>query len=125
VCACVLVVRPLTFSARITGIADDNIHQLLGELQFAYIGFYVGESYECFEQWKELIMLVALCQDAFGDAQYYELFYNFLRIFHYQLKAAPSDFFCEFTDANFLVHCIKVRANAASVDSVGAVLQRD
>ena len=83
---------------------------MLGELQFAFIGFYIGESFECFEHWKELVLLLAMCQDAYLDRTKAELFYHFIRTFRYQLHAAPSDFFDEFAGANFLVSCLKVRA---------------
>lgn len=36
---------------------------LLGELQFSYIIFLLGENYEGFEQWKKLFMVFSFSED--------------------------------------------------------------
>ena len=39
-----------------------NFKDLLGELQFAFATFLLGENYENFEQWKRLLVLLCNCQ---------------------------------------------------------------
>ncbi len=38
--------------------------ELLGEIQFAFTTFLLGENFESFEQWKRLLVLLCNCQEA-------------------------------------------------------------
>lgn len=38
-----------------------RFQELLGELQFAFATFLLGENYESFEQWKRLLVLLCNC----------------------------------------------------------------
>ncbi|KAF3949925.1 hypothetical protein CMV_024265 [Castanea mollissima] len=46
---------------------------LLGELQFAFIAFLMGQSLEGFRQWKALVKLLFGCIEAFIKVIYYQL----------------------------------------------------
>uniref|UniRef100_A0A0E0P4W6 Protein AAR2 homolog n=1 Tax=Oryza rufipogon TaxID=4529 RepID=A0A0E0P4W6_ORYRU len=50
---------------------------LLGELQFAFIAFMMGQSLEAFMQWKALVSLLLSCSEAFIRAIYYQLKHGF------------------------------------------------
>ncbi len=54
---------------------------VLGELQFAFICFLMGQSFDGFEQWKQLIAVLCSCEEAMQ--KYPDLFYNFLGIYLY------------------------------------------
>uniref|UniRef100_K3YDR6 AAR2 C-terminal domain-containing protein n=1 Tax=Setaria italica TaxID=4555 RepID=K3YDR6_SETIT len=58
---------------------------LLGELQFAFIAFMMGQSLEAFMQWKALVSLLLSCSEAPLHTRT-NMFVKFLRTFYYQLK---------------------------------------
>ncbi|XP_011021359.1 PREDICTED: protein AAR2 homolog [Populus euphratica] len=58
---------------------------LLGELQFAYIAFLMGQSLEAFFQWKSLVSLLLSCIDAPFRTRSH-LFTKFIKVIFYQLK---------------------------------------
>lgn len=58
---------------------------LLGELQFAYIAFLMGQSLEAFFQWKSLVSLLLSCIEAPFRTRSH-LFTKFIKVIFYQLK---------------------------------------
>ncbi|KAB8094769.1 hypothetical protein EE612_022079, partial [Oryza sativa] len=58
---------------------------LLGELQFAFIAFMMGQSLEAFMQWKALVSLLLSCSEAPLHTRT-NLFVKFIRAIYYQLK---------------------------------------
>jgi len=63
----------------------------LGELQFAFVGFMLGESMLCFEHWKKLITLYCSSEDLCKSET--EFYLDFIKVFYGQLKQLPDDFF--------------------------------
>ncbi|GAB2288941.1 hypothetical protein Dimus_023247 [Dionaea muscipula] len=62
-----------------------NEDRLLGELQFAYIAFLMGQSLEAFLQWKSLISLLFGCTEAPLHTR--SLFFTkFIKVLYYQLR---------------------------------------
>lgn len=57
----------------------------LGELQFAFIAFMMGQSLEAFMQWKALVSLLLSCSDAPLHTRT-NMFIKFIRTLYYQLK---------------------------------------
>ncbi|KAH9603570.1 hypothetical protein KSS87_007118 [Heliosperma pusillum] len=53
--------------------------RLLGELQFSFIAFLMGQSLEGFLQWKSLVSLLLGCTEAFIKCIYFQLKYGFQR----------------------------------------------
>jgi A1 cistron-splicing factor AAR2 len=75
---------------------------ILCELQFAFVCFLIGHSYDAFEQWKLLITL--LCNSEKAISKYPELFVQFIQCVYFQLKETPEDFFTDIvTRNNFLI----------------------
>jgi A1 cistron-splicing factor AAR2 len=70
---------------------DPNM--ILGELQFTFVAFLMGQSFESFEAWKNLISVLCQCDDALN--KYSELFINFTNVFLGQLIDVPEDFFID------------------------------
>ncbi|CAA6665386.1 unnamed protein product [Spirodela intermedia] len=66
---------------RIWGVED----LLLGELQFAFIAFLMGQSLQAFYQWKSLVSLIFSCTEAPFQTRTH-LFSKFIRVIYYQLK---------------------------------------
>ncbi|XP_047327242.1 protein AAR2 homolog [Impatiens glandulifera] len=58
---------------------------ILGELQFAFVAFLMGQSLEAFMQWKSLICLFFGCYEAPLHTRS-QLFTKFINVIYYQLK---------------------------------------
>ncbi|MED6167600.1 hypothetical protein PIB30_004410 [Stylosanthes scabra] len=58
---------------------------LLGEVQFSFIAFLMGQSLEAFFQWKSLVSLFLGCTEAPFKTRT-QLFTKFIRVIYYQLK---------------------------------------
>lgn len=58
---------------------------LLGEFQFSFIAFLMGQSLEAFLQWKALVGLLLGCTEAPFHTRT-QLFTKFVRVIYYQLK---------------------------------------
>ncbi|PNT60535.1 hypothetical protein BRADI_5g01220v3 [Brachypodium distachyon] len=58
---------------------------LLGELQFSFITFMMGQSLEAFMQWKALISLLLSCSEAPLHTRT-NMFVKFIRVIYYQFK---------------------------------------
>ena len=79
---------------------------ILGELQFAFICFLIGQNYDGFEQWKKLVHLLCSCEEAISV--YPELYSNFITVLHRQLTEVPEDFFVDIVTAdNFLTRTLQ------------------
>ena len=57
-------------------VSSIDTTQLLGELQFSYLVFLVGQSFAGFEQWKRFVILLCQCETAI--AKHPSLFENFV-----------------------------------------------
>ena len=85
---------------------------LLGELEYSFVAFVVGQSADGLEQWKKLVDMLCRCEDGMsGQAapnhesippQFFE---QFLHVLMAQLMEVPEDFFSgssELSNNNFL-----------------------
>lgn len=82
-----------------------NPDDILGELQFAFVSFVLGQVLDAFEQWKKLVHVICSCDKAL--AKYENLYENFLGIFYHQITEIPKDFFVDIvTSNNFLVSAL-------------------
>jgi A1 cistron-splicing factor AAR2 len=89
---------------------ENDMSLVLGELQFAFVAFLMGQSYESFEQWKNLITILCQCDSAMQ--QYPQFFDEFITVFYHQLKEVPEDFFVDIIAGNnFIVQILKVSIN--------------
>ncbi|VDN02662.1 unnamed protein product [Thelazia callipaeda] len=86
---------------RIINILDGEWCEVLGELQFAFICFLMGQVYEGFEQWKRLICLLCSCVEEIFECK--DLYMALLPVLHFELKECPEDFFIDIVSRdNFL-----------------------
>ncbi|KAJ4788642.1 AAR2 family protein [Rhynchospora pubera] len=58
---------------------------LLGELQFSFIAFMMGQSLEAFYQWKSIVSLLLSCTEAPLHTRTH-LFLKFVKVLYYQIK---------------------------------------
>ena len=81
--------------------------EILGELQFAFTTFLIGQVYDAFEQWKKLVHL--LCNSEEAMALHKELYNQFISTMHFQVREIPEDFFIDIvTENNFLTSTLRV-----------------
>ncbi|OIW16140.1 hypothetical protein TanjilG_18855 [Lupinus angustifolius] len=60
-------------------------NSLLGELQFSFVAFLMGQSLQAFFQWKSLVSLLFGCTEAPFHTRT-QLFTKFIKVIYYQLK---------------------------------------
>ena len=60
---------------------------ILGELQYSFISFLIGQCLESYEQWKHLIMLLTESETAFLTHK--ELMLSFIVVLYEQIKQFP------------------------------------
>lgn len=83
---------------------DDGL--LLGELEYSFVCFVMGQEYEGFEQWKKLVNLLCSCEEALLTRP--RLFHEFIDVLHNQLRQAPVDLFMdELMADSFLMSSLK------------------
>ena len=68
------------------GTTNEQI--LLGELQLCFIEFLLGQNYEAFLHWRELLELFLGCT---GIENHQTFFTQFLQVLHFQIKQIPND----------------------------------
>lgn len=79
---------------------------LLGELQFSFCIFLLGQCYSGFEQWKRLLYVICSCESAMEKRG--KFFAEFVAVFHFQLKQIPQDFFDDvISSGNFLTQLLR------------------
>lgn len=80
---------------------------LIGELQFAFVCFLLGNVYEAFEHWKRLLNL--LCRSEAAMVKHHTLYVSLISILYHQLGEIPADFFVDIVSQdNFLTSTLQV-----------------
>ncbi|CAH1796636.1 unnamed protein product [Owenia fusiformis] len=99
-------------------------NHILGEVQFAFICFLIGQTYDAFEQWKLLVHMLCTSEEAMAD--YPALYNEFISMLHFQIKDIPEDFFIDIVSRNnFLTSTLQLFfSNLESSGISENVLQR-
>lgn len=85
---------------------EKKTNDLLGEFQFAYISFLIGESLESFEQWKNILVLVCNCDRAL--VTHCEFFIKFIPVVYSHVQSLPKDLiFDPFLSSSFITSSLK------------------
>jgi A1 cistron-splicing factor AAR2 len=85
---------------------ENKFENLLGELQFSYICFIVGQNFNGFEQWKKILDLICSCDEFWKNNQ--KNLILFLKALYNQLNTIEDDFFLdEISNSNFLNQLLK------------------
>ena len=77
----------------IDNLPEKNPLQIIGELQFAFITFVLGENFESFEQWKSLIILLCGCRWAMVSQR--NLYFRLIPVLYNIVEQLPVEFFAE------------------------------
>ncbi|KAH9306538.1 hypothetical protein KI387_010942, partial [Taxus chinensis] len=73
---------------------------LLGEFQFSFIAFLMGQSLEAFGQWKAILCLLLSCEEAPLRTRT-QFFFKFLEVVYFQLKQGFQTSSSEHEQGNF------------------------
>ncbi|XP_030625558.1 protein AAR2 homolog [Chanos chanos] len=96
---------------------------VLGELQFAFVCFLVGNVYEGFEHWKCLLTLLCRSEDAIRERR--ELYLGLISVLYHQLGEIPPDFFVDIVSQNnFLTSTLQDLFQFASSPGVDGTLRK-
>lgn len=88
---------------KLIGSMEGGEEDLIGELQFAFVTFLIGQVYDCFEHWKLLVSLLTKSQDTLLKRN--GLYTRFVDTVRLQMEEIPQDYFADITaQHNFLVH---------------------
>ncbi|RUS85741.1 hypothetical protein EGW08_006535 [Elysia chlorotica] len=77
---------------------NKDFDKLLGEIQFAFLCFLIGQDFDSFEQWKKLVHLV--CTSSEAIKVYSESYLALISVLHFQIREIPSDFFVDIVTCN-------------------------
>ncbi|XP_078092800.1 protein AAR2 homolog isoform X1 [Mustelus asterias] len=78
-----------------------NPKDILGELQFSFVCFLIGNVYDAFEHWKDLLHLLCHSEEAVTKRK--DLYSALISILYHQLNEIPADFFVDIVSKdNFL-----------------------
>ncbi|KAK5894808.1 hypothetical protein CesoFtcFv8_011461 [Champsocephalus esox] len=96
---------------------------LLGEMQFAFVCFLIGNVYECFEHWKSLLSLLCRSEEAMRTRK--ELYLGLIGVLYHQLGEIPPDFFVDIvSQSNFLTSTLQDLFQFASGPGVDGTLRK-
>jgi len=81
------------------------VEDVLVETQFSFLCFLLGQNYDSFCHWKQLVAMLCGCDEAL--LKYPQLFLNFITDLHFQMLEVPEDFFVDIVSSNnFLVSAL-------------------
>ncbi|KAM6925448.1 protein AAR2 homolog [Xenentodon cancila] len=96
---------------------------LLGELQFAFVCFLIGNVYEGFEHWKCLLSLLCRSEEAMRKRK--ELYLGLIGVLYHQLGEIPPDFFVDIvSQSNFLTTTLQDFFQFATGPGMDAALRK-
>ncbi|KAM4571610.1 protein AAR2 homolog [Fundulus diaphanus] len=96
---------------------------LLGELQFAFVCFLLGNVYEGFEHWKSLLALLCRSEEAMRKRK--ELYLGLITVLYHQLGEVPPDFFVDIvSQSNFLTSTLQDFFQFASGPGMDSTLRK-
>ncbi|XP_071174699.1 protein AAR2 homolog isoform X2 [Mytilus edulis] len=96
---------------------------LLGEVQFSFICFLIGQVFDGFDQWKKLVHL--LCSSESALTNHTQLFLDFIGVLYFQVHEIPEDFFVDIvSQSNFLTTTLQEFFSNVDCSSADQSLKR-
>lgn len=102
---------------------DQQPLNLLGELQFAFVCFLIGNVYEGFEHWKRLMVLLCRSEESIKTRK--DLYLALISVLYHQLGEIPPDFFVDIvSQSNFLTSTLQDFFQFATGPGVDGTLRK-
>ncbi|XP_020283936.1 protein AAR2 homolog [Pseudomyrmex gracilis] len=76
--------------------------EIIGEMQLTFVCFLAGQSFDAFEQWKELVSLICGADKAIS--QYHSIYTEFLEVLEVELLYVPEEVLCDIVASNNFVY---------------------
>ncbi|XP_053337957.1 protein AAR2 homolog [Clarias gariepinus] len=96
---------------------------VLGELQFAFVCFLLGNVYEGFEHWKQLLLVLCRSEEAMRERS--DLYLGLISVLYHQLGEIPPDFFVDIVSQNnFLTSTLQDFFQFASSPGINSTLRK-
>ncbi|XP_062886607.1 protein AAR2 homolog [Mobula hypostoma] len=97
--------------------------EILGELQFSFVCFLIGNVYDAFEHWKDLLRL--LCHSEEAVTKQKDLYSALISVLYHQLNEIPADFFVDIVSKdNFLTTTLQEFFSYSCGPNVDKALQK-
>lgn len=95
------------------GCGDDGLRRVIAELEFAFITFVLCHVYDCFEQWKSLLALVANASSLLQRQP--QFLHTIIEVLGCQIDHIPKDLFEGLCDSEnlLMIHMRTLLQNAA------------
>jgi len=102
---------------------NGNYNDYLGEMEYAFLSFLLGQNYDSFEQWKKMLVLLCSCDKASREKE--EFFVDFLKVIYYQIQEVPKEFFEDIVSSdNFLILSIRELSEIVTEDYPESIRSR-
>ena len=76
----------------------DQQTDILGELQYTFICFILGQVLDAFDHWKSLVHLLCSCEEKLPSLS--DIYSQLISILYHQISEIPSDFFVDIVASN-------------------------
>jgi len=76
--------------------------EIIGEMQLTFVCFLAGQSFDAFEHWKKLIILICGADNVIP--QYRFIYMEFLQALELELSYVPEDVLCDIVASNNFVY---------------------
>ncbi|OMJ78819.1 hypothetical protein SteCoe_21303 [Stentor coeruleus] len=104
------------------GNGFDTFEELLGEMQFAFVSFLIGENPDSFEQWKNIFVLLCNCEQ--GVREEHQWFSKYIPVLYAQVKSLPKDLVVDpFLSSSFITSSLKSFISIIDDSSLNKTLQ--
>lgn len=98
-------------------------YDILGELQYAFVCFILGQVFDAFETWKKLLHVLCSCEVGLQDN--IQLYTALIGVLYHQINEIPKDFFVDIvTSNNFLVSTLSVLFSSIEQSCYDVELQK-
>uniref|UniRef100_A0A0K0FLJ8 Protein AAR2 homolog n=1 Tax=Strongyloides venezuelensis TaxID=75913 RepID=A0A0K0FLJ8_STRVS len=82
----------------------DSEQKLLGEFQYSFVVFLLGQVYEGFEQWKKFLHLLSSVKSSLN--KHISLYEKIFMALYYQILTCPDDFFNNVIEQNNFIRWV-------------------
>lgn len=76
--------------------------EIIGEMQLTFVCFLAGQSFDAFEHWKKLIVLICGADNVIP--QYRSIYMEFLQTLELELSYVPEEVLCDIVANNNFVY---------------------